>query len=135
MGNLGNNPVASIIDDDESVRIATKSLLSSLGWAVRTFASAEEYLHSPDISETSCLVVDIQMPGMSGVELQRVLKNRGYSTPIIFITAFPDNRIEQRVLKAGAICLLTKPFDETSLIESLDKALTRAGNSSIPPSV
>lgn len=124
MGSLGNIPLASIIDDDESVRIATKSLLSSLGWAVHTFASAEEYLESQSLNDTSCLIIDVQMPGMSGVELQRVLTNRGYSIPIVFITAFPEDRIERRALQGGALCFLTKPFDETSLILCLEKALT-----------
>jgi FixJ family two-component response regulator len=128
MGNLENIPVASIIDDDESVRIATKSLLSSLGWAVRTFASAEEYLESRTENDTSCLIVDIQMPGISGVDLQSVLTKRGYSTPIIFITAFPDDGIKRRALQAGAISFLTKPFDEMSLIECLEKVLTNGSN-------
>ena len=126
-GHLEKIPLASIVDDDESVRIATKSLLSSLGWAVHTFGSAEEYLSSPSVDDTSCLIVDVQMPGMSGVELQGVLTKRGYSIPIIFITAFPDDRIERRALQAGAIGLLTKPFDENSLIGCLAKALTSGG--------
>ena len=122
---MGKAPLAAIVDDDESVRIATKSLLSSLGWRVHTFASAEEFLHSPSVNDTSCLIVDMQMPGMNGIELQQALRNGGYTTPIVFITAFPDERIAARALRAGALDFLTKPFDEKSLIECLKTALQR----------
>jgi FixJ family two-component response regulator len=124
---VGKAPLASIVDDDESVRIATKSLLGSLGWRVHTFASAEEFLHSPSVNDTSCLIVDMQMPGMNGIELQRALRNGGYTTSIVFITAFPDERIAARALRRGALGFLTKPFDETSLIECLERALERKG--------
>jgi CheY-like chemotaxis protein len=123
MGNLGHVPLISVVDDDESIRVATRALLRSLGWAVHTFASAEDFLHSPHVNDTSCLIVDVQMPGMSGVELQRVLKARGHSTPVIFISAFPEDRIRAQILEAGAICFLSKPFDEQSLIGCLDRAL------------
>jgi FixJ family two-component response regulator len=124
---VGKAPLASIVDDDESVRIATKSLLGSLGWRVHTFASAEEFLHSPSVNDTSCLIVDMQMPGMNGIELQRALRNGGYTTSIVFITAFPDERIAARALRRGALGFLTKPFDENSLIECLERALERKG--------
>jgi CheY-like chemotaxis protein len=125
MANLGTNPVISVIDDSCSVRAAIGSLLSSLGWSVHTFASAEDFLHSHYVNNSSCLVVDVQMPGLGGVELQRLLTGRGDSTPIIFMTAFPDDSIRTRVMKDGAVCFLSKPFDEQHLVGCLNKALSR----------
>jgi FixJ family two-component response regulator len=122
---LPDGPVISIVEDDESVRLAIKSLLNSVGLATHLFASAEEFLQSPYVSETSCLILDVQMPGMGGIELQRVLISQGLSTPIIFITAFPEERIRTRVLEAGAICFLSKPFDEQVLLDCLASALKR----------
>src|SRR6516162_10342320 len=102
----------SIIDDDPSVRVATDGLVRSLGYRAATFASAEEYLQSDCMSDTSCVIADIQMPGLSGVELQSLLIARGSRTPMIFVTAFPEERIRKQVLEAGAIGFLSKPFDE-----------------------
>ena len=118
-------PVISIIDDDASVRVATNRLVRSLGYVAHTFASADEFLRSSQANESSCVIADIQMPGMSGVELQRRLLSRGYGLPIIFVTAFPDEGIKARVLEAGAVCFLTKPFDGPTLIKYLDTALKR----------
>ena len=112
----------SIIDDDESVREATKDLISSLGYAAATFASAEDYLRSDRIADTSCLIADVQMPGMSGVELQDRLIADGHRTPIIFVTAFPEAKIRARVLRAGAFGFLSKPLNGESLIECLAMA-------------
>jgi FixJ family two-component response regulator len=120
---LPQGQLISIIDDDESVRIATTSLVRSLGFIVHTFASAEDFLKSERVKDTSCVITDIQMPGLSGVELQRRLIAQGNHTSIIFITAFPDEAIRERVLEAGAIGILTKPFDGESLIRCLDRAL------------
>ena len=114
-----------IIDDDESVRVATTCLLRSLGHVVRTFASAEEFLNSPYLDEAACLIVDVNMPRMSGLELQTRLREKGVAPPIIFITAYPEERARTRALKAGAICYLDKPFDSATLIECLDVALRR----------
>ena len=97
--------------------------MRSLGFIGHTFGSAGEFLHSPHLAETSCVITDIEMPGMSGVELQRVLIARGNNVPIIFITAFPDEEIRTRVLEAGAIGFLSKPFDEASLIDCLTVAI------------
>lgn len=113
----------SIVDDDESVREATKGLIRSLGYAAATFASAEEYLRSDHVTNTSCLIADVQMPGMSGIELQDRLISDGHRTPIIFVTAFPEARIRARVLRAGALGFLSKPFNDESLIACLDMAL------------
>jgi FixJ family two-component response regulator len=113
----------SIIDDDPFVRTATDGLVRSLGYRATTFASAEEYLQSHRINDTSCVITDVQMPGLSGVELQSLLVARGNSTPMIFITAFPEEKVRARVLQAGAIGFLTKPFDEDHLIKHLQTAL------------
>ena len=94
-----------------------------MGYAAETFASAEEYLRSNRAADTACLISDIQMPGMNGADLQDRLIADGHHTPIIFVTAFPDEDIRARVLKAGACGFLTKPFSDESLIECLDKAL------------
>jgi FixJ family two-component response regulator len=113
----------SIVDDDPLVREATDALVRSLGYRAATFASAEDFLKSSYIHETTCLISDVQMPGMSGVDLQRVLIAQGCLTPIIFVTAFPDERICRNVIGAGTIGYLTKPFDEESLIQHLRTAL------------
>jgi FixJ family two-component response regulator len=118
-------PVISIVDDDESVRVATRRLVKSLGFVGHAFASATEFLQSPHLSDTSCVIVDVQMPGMSGVELQSLLIAKGNRTPMIFITAFPDERIRTRVLESGAIGFLSKPCDGPTLIRCLDAALKR----------
>jgi FixJ family two-component response regulator len=125
--------VISIIDDDESVRIATRSLVRSLGFTAHTFACAEDFLTSDSVTKSSCVITDIQMPGLSGVELQRRLIAQGNNTPIIFITAFPDDVIRAQVLEAGAICLLTKPFDGERLIQCLNKAVKQRDGASFDP--
>jgi FixJ family two-component response regulator len=118
--------IISIVDDDASVRTATARLLRSLGFSAHAFASAQEFLLSPRLSETSCLIADVEMPGMSGVELQEYLIAHGHRTPMIFITAFPEDRIRQRVMRAGAVDFLSKPFDEPQLLECVERALTRS---------
>ena len=120
-------PVISIIDDDASVRAATDNLLRSLGYTVHTFASAEEFLQSAHFNGTSCVIADVQMPAMSGVDLQERLLTQGHRVPFIFITAFPEETIRARARNAGAICFLTKPFDRLTLIKCLDTALKRHG--------
>jgi FixJ family two-component response regulator len=116
-------PVISIVDDDESVREATKSLVRSLGYKAVTFGSAEEFLESAQVMGTACLITDVQMPGLSGVELQDRLIADGHRMPVIFVTAFPDDRLRGRVLKSGAIGYLPKPFNEDRLIKCIDTAL------------
>jgi FixJ family two-component response regulator len=115
----------AVIDDDPAVRVGTDNLLASLGYTVRTFASAQEFLLSVDFKNTSCVIVDVQMPGMSGVELQALLLAQGHHVPLIFVSAFSDETVRARVLKAGAVCCLTKPFHRLTLIECLDAALAR----------
>jgi FixJ family two-component response regulator len=118
-------PIISIIDDDDSVRVATKSLVRSLGFGAHTFASAAEFLQSPYLDDTACVITDVAMPGMSGIDMQDALIERGYRMPVIFITAFPEQRARERALNAGAIGFLSKPFDGRAMIECLRTALER----------
>jgi FixJ family two-component response regulator len=118
-------PVVSIVDDDRSVRSATQTLLRSLGYRAPAFASAEAFLNSPEVDLTDCLILDVQMPGMSGIDLQRMLANRSRKVPIIFITAFPDDRVRQQALAGGAVCFLTKPCDGDRIVECLEAALAQ----------
>ena len=113
----------SVVDDDASIRAATDSLLRSRGYTVSTFASAAEFLESRQLDETSCVITDVRMPDMSGVELQTVLRNEGRSTPFIFITAFPEESARRRALHDGAVCFLSKPFDAPALIRCVEAAL------------
>ena len=113
----------SIVDDDKSVREAAKMLVKSLGYATETFASAEEFLESGRLCDTACLITDVQMPGMSGVDLQSHLTANGHCPPVIFVTAYPEASVRARALEAGAFGFLSKPFSEDSLIWCLDRAL------------
>ncbi|MFT0860262.1 response regulator transcription factor [Ancylobacter sp. G4_0304] len=115
--------MVAIIDDDEQVRTATASLVRSLGLTVSTFASAEDFLSSPRRPDAACVITDVQMPGMSGIELQEALRADGFQTPLIFITAFPEERVRRQAAAGGAIGFLAKPFDGTEMIACLDHAL------------
>lgn len=115
--------VISVVDDDPSVRAATNNLLRSRGYTVHTFASAEEFLGSPYLNETSCVITDMQMSGMSGQDLLTQTRALGYATPFVFITAFPDDRVRARALSAGASCFLGKPFAGPDLIKCVEIAL------------
>jgi FixJ family two-component response regulator len=123
----------SIVDDDPSVREATKGLVRSLGYGAAAFASAEDFLQSDQVNDTACLITDVQMPGLSGVELQSRLIAQGNCTPIIFITAFPEQRIRTRALEAGAVGFLSKPFDEDRLIEFIHAALNGGKSGNVQP--
>ena len=116
-------PLISIIDDDESMLESTKGLVRSLGYQVATFASGEEFLKSERVDDTSCLIADVRMPGLSGIDLQRRLIARGVRMPTIFITAFPEEGTRRRAMTAGAVGYLGKPFSEESLLTCLDAAL------------
>jgi FixJ family two-component response regulator len=120
---VSKRPLVAIIDDDESVRATTDSLVRSLGYIVRTFASAEEFLRSGRIDDFACVITDVQMPGMSGVQLQDHVRAEGSRVPFIFFTAFPDEKTRAQALAAGAICYLTKPFDGDGLIKCFEVAL------------
>ncbi|QQO37631.1 response regulator [Bradyrhizobium diazoefficiens] len=127
---MDNVPTIAVVDDHASVRTATARLLRSLGFSAHAFASAQELLLSPRLHETSCLIADVEMPGMSGLELQEYLVTNGYNTPMIFITAFPEERIRERAMRAGAVDFLSKPFDEPRLLDCVHRALKRhEGNS------
>ena len=115
--------VLSLVDDDASVRKATARLVKSFGCTVEVFASGEEFLCFGSLRITSCLVLDVQMPGMSGLQLQSHLASGGYRIPIIFITAHPDEGIRAQALEAGAVAFLIKPFGEGALLEGIRSAL------------
>ena len=117
--------LVSIVDDDESVREAMKSLVRSFGYRVEAFGSAAEFLESAQVENTDCLVTDVQMPGLSGVELQNRLLSDGYHIPTIFISAFPNSQIEEWVVQRRAIAYLRKPFNEDELFEHLETAVKR----------
>jgi FixJ family two-component response regulator len=116
----------SIVDDDLLVREATADLVSSLGYQALTFQSAEEFLQTGQANQTSCLITDLQMPGLSGLELQERLGAQGCGVPIIFITAFPKDSVRQRALAGGAVAFLSKPYKEEMLIEALRLALNNS---------
>jgi CheY-like chemotaxis protein len=122
---LSTLSVISVIDDDVSVRAATDNLLSSHGYEVRTFASAADFLRSSQTDESSCVVADVQMPGMNGLDLLEHVRIQGNDIPFIFITAFPDESVRARALKIGAICFLAKPFAAPVLIDCIETALHR----------
>jgi FixJ family two-component response regulator len=116
-------PKIAIVDDDESFRHAMTSFVRSLGYAVLQFASAEAFLKSDCLRDLGCVISDVQMPGMSGIELQHKLIVEGHHLPIIFITAFPEMKARAQALAAGAICFLAKPFHDEELTTCLNKAL------------
>jgi FixJ family two-component response regulator len=113
----------SIVDDDASVRDAIGNLVDSLGYSSATFTSAKHFFEAGMIAETICLITDLQMPELTGLELQEALRAKGYRTPVIMITAFPNEKQRARALENGAVGFLTKPFDERLLIECLTTAI------------
>jgi FixJ family two-component response regulator len=120
---LRRPPLISLIDDDASFRLATDSLLRVRGYTVCAFSSAAEFLRSPQLDETSCVITDVQMPGISGVELQTLLRNQGRTVPVIFVTAFPDESARARALRDGAVCYQSKASDAAALIRCVESAL------------
>src|SRR6516165_2942946 len=119
----------SIVDDDPTVREAIADLVQSLGYEAATFDSAEQFLESGAVAKTSCLITDLQMPGQSGLELQKQLLAEGHHTPVIFVTAFPEEKFKNRAMNAGAVAFLSKPFRDDTLVECVKTAL----NSTINP--
>jgi len=115
----------AIVDDDESVQIALQDLIEADGLSARCFGSAEEFLESGLQRQTACLITDLRMPGMSGLELQARLKADGYKTPIIFITAHGDARVRIQAMRAGAVEFLVKPFDDQVLLNRVRVALDK----------
>jgi FixJ family two-component response regulator len=124
---LSSLSAISVIDDDASVRAATNNLLRSHGYTVHTFASAEEFLRSAHVNDTSCVIADVQMPVLSGLDLLTLMRSQGHLVPFIFITAFPDESVRARALRAGAIAFLAKPFAAPTLIDCLTTALKGNG--------
>jgi FixJ family two-component response regulator len=122
---LSTLSVISVIDDDASVRAATNNLLSSHGYVVHAFASAEEFLQSARLDDSSCVIADVQMPAMSGLDLLAHMRAQGYGAPFVFITAFPEESVRARAMKAGATGFLAKPFVAPDLITCVEAALKR----------
>ena len=118
-----HTPVIAIVDDDESFRQATLSFIRSLGYSAAAFPSADAFLNSNAVENTDCLITDVQMPGMSGLELQSYLIAQGHRVPVIFVTALPEMAARGHALQAGAIGFLGKPFGDQKLISCLNKAL------------
>jgi FixJ family two-component response regulator len=111
--------IISVVDDDESARRSTTLLVESFGFQAAGFESADSLLKSGQLQETSCLIVDVQMPGMNGLQLQRHLAASGYKIPIIFITAHDDKESRQQAMQAGADAFLSKPFNDDLLLETI----------------
>ena len=124
-GVLSKQSMISIVDDDQSFRDSMRRLVRSLGYSGAVFGSAAEFLESPGFAATDCLVADIHMPEMSGVELYRHLVETGRGIPTILVTAYPDDRVQQRMLHEGVQCYLRKPLEEAVLIDCLHSAVTR----------
>jgi FixJ family two-component response regulator len=122
----------SIVDDDELARDGIRELIESLGYNAVAFASAEHFLQSGVIAHTTCMIVDLQMPGLNGLELQEALRAKGYHTPVIVITAFPNETHRKRALDGGAVGFLSKPFDEASLIRCLIAAIKSRSQIDLP---
>jgi FixJ family two-component response regulator len=122
---LKNSPLIAVVDDDQSVREALQNLISSVGFEVRLFASAEDFLDSGAPANIDCAVLDLRLPGISGLELQRKLVANGQTTPVIIITAQGDDNSHAEAVAAGAIAFLNKPFKEEVLLAAIDSALQR----------
>jgi len=117
-------PLISVVDDDKSLRESLKGLLRFLGYEAAVFSSADSFLNSEVLADTDCLILDVRMPGMSGLELQRELVNRGLEIPIIFITAHGDEDVIARATADGAVDCLLKPFREEALLKAIERALS-----------
>ncbi len=126
------DPVISIVDDDRSVLDSMARLMRSFGFTVMTFSSAVDFLASANIDETDCLIADVHMPDITGIELHRRLIEAGHSIPTILVTAYLDEIVRERALSAGIVCYMQKPFDETRLVGCLDLALNRGRSANQP---
>jgi FixJ family two-component response regulator len=122
---LPKSSLISIVDDDQPLLESMRRLMRSLGYTVQTFPSAADFLASPCLAETACLIADVHMPGMNGDELHRRLIDSGYAIPTILVTAYPDGIVEARALKDGVLRYLPKPLDEKQLIDCVHVALER----------
>lgn len=124
---MNDGIVITIVDDDESLRKAIKRLINAVGLGVEDFASAEDFMYSDRSQDAACLILDVQLPGMSGLELQRQLLTRDCRVPIIFISAKGDGQTRERALEAGAVDFLQKPFSEDTLFNAINSALALNG--------
>lgn len=120
---MNNLPLISVVDDDDSVRESLRGLIRSVGFAVEVFPSAEEFLKSDCLDNTDCLILDVRMPAMNGLELQRELVECGREIPVVFITAHGDGNARVQALKDGAVDFLLKPFREEALLGAINAAL------------
>jgi FixJ family two-component response regulator len=120
---MSENSLIAVVDDDEAIREATESLIRSVGLRAAVFASAEDFLRSSQLQDIACVIVDVRMPGMSGLELQRQLATAHYAIPIIFITAHGDAEARAQALRAGAVDFLDKPFSDEVLLQAVQAAL------------
>jgi FixJ family two-component response regulator len=123
---LATNQVVCIVDDDDAVRCATASLVRSLGWPARVFSCAEEFLQAADVDEATCLITDVRMTGMSGVEMHERLLELGCAPPTIFVTAYPTLDLEARILANGALAFLEKPVNATAIAHCLARVCGKA---------
>jgi FixJ family two-component response regulator len=119
-------PLISIVDDDETVRATTTDLISSMGFLVKAFACADDFLNSDDLCRTSCLIADMRMPGMTGLDLHNRLVESGTAIPTILITGFPDDRDRARARQSGVRCYLAKPFEDKELLKCIRAAVGSA---------
>ena len=120
---MSKAPLISIVDDDALARDGIRELVESLGYRTVTFSSAADFFDSGIVAETTCLITDLQMPGLSGIDLQEALKLQGNQIPVILVTAYPNDKHRTRALNNGAVGFLSKPFDDTSLMECLTNAI------------
>jgi len=123
---LSTDTLISIVDDDKDFRMSLTDLIEAMGFIVEAFPSAEEFLASPNVRHTACLIADVHMPPVSGTELHRRLLESGYAIPTILVTAYPDESVRVRALDQGVMCYLSKPLDEYALVGCVRSALMRA---------
>ena len=121
---MSTSPLISVIEDDDSVRESLRRLIKSVGYAVQSFSSAEQFLKSNQLQQTRCLILDVKLPGMDGLELQRQLTADRRDIPVIFITAHGDDAARVRALRNGALEYLFKPFSEEALLDAIHMSLT-----------
>jgi len=120
---MSEAPLIAVVDDEKLARDGMRELVESLGYNAATFTSAADFLQSGVVAQTTCLITDLQMPGLSGLDLQQALQARGYHTPVILVTAYPTDKHRTHALKNGAVGFLSKPFSDGSLIECLTDAI------------
>ena len=123
---MSSVPLMAIVDDDDALRTSLDDLLQSVGFRVQGFASAEAFLQAPHAPEAACLLLDVRLPGMNGLELQRQLGGMHWRIPIIFVTAYADDDVRAHALAAGAIAVLSKPCREADLLYAIDVALKQS---------